>query len=198
MRNSYFIFFMVCSLSAIGIGYWIWQNNFQKIEEISIEKPASVYEKVELDLPVMAFLMRCMKSSQISIVRRLGFHGWLALNQGDLLKLIVYGYDATNFKELKKLWERGMAIEGEKNAGCAVIRKTLKIVASDSALIKYVTQALQSGMPEDMHVLQGRLFGLDKKSKQYKKIQSEYRRALEDWIDKQHGQFIDQMIAMVI
>ena len=169
----------------------------QQPAEVSIEQPASTYESIELDMPVQAFLTRGVNSSQVSMVRRLFLNQWILLYQGDLLKLVVYGQNATSFKELKKLWEMAIVKEGPSNKACSAVAKTLKIISEDQWLIDHMDLSLKEGTPTELHMLQGRMMGVDKKDKLYKKLKNEYRKALEDWVDKKHGTFIDRMITKV-
>ena len=196
VRNIVFTF-VVSFLLFFAASFFIWDLFLQQPAEVSIEQPASTYESIELDMPVQAFLTRGVNSSQVSMVRRLFLNQWILLYQGDLLKLVVYGQNATSFKELKKLWEMAIVKEGPSNKACSAVAKTLKIISEDQWLIDHMDLSLKEGTPTELHMLQGRMMGVDKKDKLYKKLKNEYRKALEDWVDKKHGTFIDRMITKV-
>jgi len=189
--------FVSSFLCFLLVGFITWKFFVQEPKEVSIEQPASTYESIELDMPVQAFLARGVNSSQVSMVRRLFLNQWISLYQGDLLKLLVYGQNATSFVELKKLWEMAVVKEGASNKACSVITKTLKIIAEDQELVDHVDRTLKEETPSKLHMLQGRMMSADKKSKLYKKLKNEYRQALEQWVDQKHGAFIDRMIAKV-
>jgi hypothetical protein len=198
MKSRHVLSLFISSfLCFLVVSFVTWKCFIQEPKEVSIEQPASTYESIELDMPVQAFLARGVNSPQVSMVRRLFLNQWISLYQGDLLKLLVYGQNATSFAELKKLWEMAVAKEGSSNKACSVIEKTLKIIADDKELIDHVDKTLKEGTPSKLHMLQGRMMSVDKKNKAYKKLKNEYRKALEQWIDEKHGSFIDRMITKV-
>lgn len=170
-----------------------------KAEEVPGEQPTpmSTYEMIDLDMPVEIFLARGTSSSQISMVRRLLLKQWISSNQKDLLKLVVYGQGATSFNELKKLLEMAVEKEGGCNNACSVIQGAIKIIHENEDLMQHVDKSLQEGMSSDVHMLRGQMMNIDQGSKEYKTMKAQYRKALETWMDKKHGAFIDKVITKV-
>ena len=166
-------------------------------DETAGEQPCSTYEMIELDMPVEVFLARGGGSRELSMIRRLLLNQWISSNQKDLIKLFVYGQGATSFRELKKLLE--MAIEKEKgcNNACSVIQSAIKIIDADPDLMDHVNQSLQEGMSSELHMLRGQMMSIEQGTKEYKRMKAQYRKALESWMDKKHGSFIDKMITKV-
>lgn len=200
MNYSRFVkIFLLALFSTVALSLLVWKFYFkQQTTSIGadyfIESSCS-YENIDLDMPIAAFLKRCVNSPALSMVKRLVINQWIYSIQIDLAKLVVYVQGVTTFEELKKMLEIAMKKEGEKNTAISMVQGALKIIEADEDLIENVNDLLLRSMTQEMHMLRGNMMGTDEDSKEYKKIKAEYQKTLEHWIDENYGPVLDIIIA---
>jgi len=156
-----------------------------------------VYEEIDLIMPVAAFLKRCANSSEHSYVRRLFVNQWISSNQSDLVKLVVYAQGATTYDELKKAFLSGIEKEGETTGAAKFVLGGFKVMDENPKLIEHVNKSLVEGLDQSIHTLRGEIMNVEQDSTEYKKLKTQYRKQLEQWIDEKHGELLDEIIAQL-
>lgn len=158
---------------------------------------ASNYADVELVMPVSAFLRRGVNSSQVSMVRRIFMNQWVSANQGDLVKLVVYGQGAQTFEELKTALLAGVEKEGECNGAASFVKTAISTIEENKDMIEHVNKSLKEGYDPGLHTLRGQLINLPDDSSEYCALRAEYQKQLDIWMDKKHGALLDEIISRV-
>lgn len=196
-KRFFIIFLFMFFFSGVTF-YLVWRVFLleQKVEhEIPEELDASVYEEVEFTLPVKSFLKRCAASEHLSYVRRLFVNQWISSNQKDLASLIMYAQGATNYDEMKKAFMNAIDQEPKKTGAAKFITNAIEIIDADSKLVDHVNKSLLQGYTQPIHSLRGEILQTDKDSKEYKRLILEYKKQLSAWIDENHGELLDEIIA---
>ncbi len=201
MKHKKFVTVFLCMfVCTIICSYVVWRIFWyeKKITyEIPEEIDASMYEEVEFMLPVKAFLKRCAASNNLSYVRSLFVNQWISSNQKDLASLIVYAQGSLNYEEMKKAFLNGIAKEKGKTEAAKFITNAIDIIDKDQKLIDHVTKSLQQGYPQKIQKLKTELMQTDKDSKEFKRLKTEYKKELENWINQKHGSLLDEIIAQL-
>lgn len=183
-------FISFCVVLFSGFLYW---KLFYLEKKIQIPQAGSVYEEIDMIIPVEEFLNRGANSSNVSMVKRILVNQWIYFNQENLIKLVMYAQGAMSFDELQKAFQVGME-KDPNNSASAFIKGLLDAIAKDPKLIEHVNKSLKEGLSPEIHELRGKIMGVDQGSKEYKKLKTEYRKALYAWIDEKHGPLLDDLI----
>lgn len=198
-RRFWIMFFIVLSLGFIGLKLWHVQETVQDLqhEQVSESSNSVTYEEIDLVMPVQAFLNRCYYSPSLSVVKGVFVSKWIYSNQQDLVKLVVYAQGSTTFNELKKALQHAIEKEGPTNNACYMVEESLKIIENDPKIIAHVNRSLVQGFSPKIHELRGRIMAVDHGSKEYRKLKTEYRKALDAWVNDVHGSLLDEIIAHI-
>lgn len=190
------IFITTCALFMISgyLGYRIFKLQ-RKVDQTTEQVAPGAYEDIDLIMPVEAFLKRGGASNNLSIVKKLFVGQWISSNQDDLIKLVVYAQGATSYEELKKAFLSGIEKEGKKSSAASFITNGLDIVDKDPALIEHINKSLKQGFSQEIHALRGQMMHKDIDMKEYKKLKQQYKKALDTWMDEEHGHLLDEIIA---
>lgn len=198
-RRFMIVFLFIFSLTSF-CSFVVWrlfliEHRLDQHESEGEEQTPCSYEEIDLVMPVAAFLKRCANSPENSYVRRLFVNQWISSNQADLVSLVVFAQGATTYDELKKALMVGIEKVGEKTGAASFVKGGLKVLDADRILIEHVNKSLVEGFDQSIHALRGQMMGLEQDSIEYKKLKTQYRKQLDQWIDKKHGALLDQIIA---
>jgi hypothetical protein len=194
MIDRRFVTLFCVSLSLVLVSGFFYIKFFYKhtLEEI---QHSLTYEEIDLTMPVQEFLKRGANSAHLSIIKRTLVNQWIYFNQNDLMKLVMFAQGAKTFDELRKALQIAMQKEGSSNGAVAFVNSALQTIAKDKTLIEHVNKSLVEGLSQSMHELRGKIMQTEEDSREYKKLKTEYRKALYQWIDQKHGKLIDDLAA---
>lgn len=191
--RRFFILFFISLSFVVTIGL-LYIKLFYECKISQDLEQAQTYQEIDIIIPTQEFLKRGANSANLSMVKRVLVNQWIYFNEKELIKLIVYAQGAASFDELQKALNNAMKKES-KNSAIGFVKGTLELINKNSKLMDHVSKSLKEGWSQDIHALRGALMQTDPDDyREYKKLKSDYRKAMYQWIDKKHGSLLDNII----